>query len=227
MLRVGDRWVSLPPVEARLTEALLDRFGAVVSRDALARSGWPGGSPGRNALDVHVLRLRRRLSPLQLAIRTVRSRGYLLERSDAGQVFGRAGATATARFSASRHAGTRHATKGGRPCSSWSLRSSSPTGSTPCSGPWPTSAPPMPCCRRSGVSAVQGGHTETYRGAEYRIDLVPKSRIDVMCDDDEVDAVIGAVVRSAATGRIGDGKIWVTPVEREVVAPTAGVDGAT
>ncbi|HLM63647.1 MAG TPA: winged helix-turn-helix domain-containing protein [Acidimicrobiales bacterium] len=86
VLRVGDRWVSLPPVEARLTEALLDRFGAVVSRDALARSGWPGGSPGRNALDVHVLRLRRRLSPLQLAIRTVRSRGYLLERSDAGQV---------------------------------------------------------------------------------------------------------------------------------------------
>jgi hypothetical protein len=87
VLRMGDRWVSLPPVEARLTSALLERFGAVVSRDALARSGWPGGSPGRNALDVHVLRLRRRLSPLRLAIRTVRSRGYLLERADgAGQV---------------------------------------------------------------------------------------------------------------------------------------------
>ena len=84
VLRLGDRWVSLPPVEARLTRALLDRFGAVVSRDTLARSGWPGGSPGRNALDVHVLRLRRRLSPLRLAIRTVRSRGYLLERSDGG-----------------------------------------------------------------------------------------------------------------------------------------------
>ncbi len=84
VLRLGDRWVSLPPVEARLTRALLDRFGAVVSREALARSGWPGGSPGRNALDVHVLRLRRRLSPLRLAIRTVRSRGYLLERSDGG-----------------------------------------------------------------------------------------------------------------------------------------------
>jgi Transcriptional regulatory protein, C terminal len=84
VLRVGDRWVSLPPVEARLTGALLDRFGAVVSREALARSGWPGGSPGRNALDVHVLRLRRRLSPLRLAIRTVRSRGYLLERADGG-----------------------------------------------------------------------------------------------------------------------------------------------
>lgn len=87
VLRLGDRWVSLPPVEARLTAALLERFGAVVSRDALARSGWPGGSPGRNALDVHVLRLRRRLSPLRLAIRTVRSRGYLLERADGnGQV---------------------------------------------------------------------------------------------------------------------------------------------
>lgn len=80
VLRVGDRWVSLPPVEARLTAALLDRFGAVVSRDALAHAGWPSGAPGRNALDVHMLRLRRRLSPLALAIRTVRSRGYLLER---------------------------------------------------------------------------------------------------------------------------------------------------
>src|SRR3546814_10684067 len=59
-----DRCVSLPPVEARLTAALLDRYGAVVSRDALARAGWPNGSPGRNALDVHVLRLRRRVAPL-------------------------------------------------------------------------------------------------------------------------------------------------------------------
>jgi DNA-binding response OmpR family regulator len=79
VLRVGDRWVSLPPVEARLTAALLDRFGAVVSRENLARAGWPAGSPGRNALDVHVLRLRRRLVPVTLAIRTVRSRGYLME----------------------------------------------------------------------------------------------------------------------------------------------------
>jgi hypothetical protein len=87
VLRLGDRWVSLAPVEARLTAVLLERFGAVVSRDALVRAGWPGGSPGRNALDVHVLRLRRRLSPLRLAIRTVRSRGYLFERADgAGQV---------------------------------------------------------------------------------------------------------------------------------------------
>lgn len=94
VLRVGDRWVSLPPVEARLTAALLDRFGAVVSRDALARSGWPVGSPRRNALDVHVLRLRRRVAPLRLAIRTVRSRGYLLERGDGS---GRVGPASTAR----------------------------------------------------------------------------------------------------------------------------------
>ena len=72
VLRVGDRWVALPPVEARLTRALLARYGAVVSRDALGRAGWPSGTPGRNALDVHMLRLRRRLSPLALAIRTVR-----------------------------------------------------------------------------------------------------------------------------------------------------------
>lgn len=85
VLRLGGHWVALPPVEARLTDALLDRWGAVVSRDALARAGWPEGSPGRNALDVHVLRLRRRLEPLGLAIRTVRSRGYVLEASDSGQ----------------------------------------------------------------------------------------------------------------------------------------------
>ncbi|MGE3619752.1 MAG: helix-turn-helix domain-containing protein [Acidimicrobiia bacterium] len=80
VLRLGRRWVSLPPVEARLVDAMLAKMGAVVSRDALANAGWPGGAPGRNALDVHVLRLRRRLGPLGLAIRTVRSRGYLLER---------------------------------------------------------------------------------------------------------------------------------------------------
>jgi DNA-binding winged helix-turn-helix (wHTH) protein len=84
VLRFGGGWVALPPVEARLMAALLDRFGAVVSRDALGRAGWPGGSPGRNALDVHVLRLRRRTAPLDLAIRTVRSRGYLLEHAVAG-----------------------------------------------------------------------------------------------------------------------------------------------
>ena len=79
VLRFRGQWVGLPPVEARLTRALLERYGSVVSRETLTSAGWPGGAPGRNALDVHVLRLRRRLDPIGLAIRTVRSRGYLLE----------------------------------------------------------------------------------------------------------------------------------------------------
>jgi hypothetical protein len=82
VLRLGGAWVSLPPVEARLMGALVERFGAVVSREQLGSAGWPHGVPGRNALDVHVLRLRRRIAPLGLAIRTVRCRGYLLERAD-------------------------------------------------------------------------------------------------------------------------------------------------
>ena len=82
VLRFASAWVSLPPVEARLTRALLDRYGAVVGRDALAKSGWPEGAPGRNALDVHVLRLRRRLTTVGLSIKTVRSRGYLLETAE-------------------------------------------------------------------------------------------------------------------------------------------------
>ena len=85
VIRLGGAWVALPPVEARLASALLDKFGAVVGREALARAGWPAGAPGRNALDVHILRIRRRISPLGLAIRTVRSRGYLLETSERGQ----------------------------------------------------------------------------------------------------------------------------------------------
>lgn len=79
ILRCGPHWVALPPLEARLAEALLDRFGAVVGRETLASRAWPAGGPGRNTLDVHVLRLRRRVAEVGLAIRTVRSRGYLLE----------------------------------------------------------------------------------------------------------------------------------------------------
>ena len=62
----------------------------------------------------------------------------------------------------------------------------------------------------------QGGHTETYRGAEYKIDFVPKVSLSVVIGDDVVDAVVDAIVSSAATGKIGDGKIWVTDVERLV-----------
>jgi two-component system, OmpR family, response regulator len=84
VLRLGTKWAPLPPVEARLTRPLVDRFGSVVTRDLLTRSGWPSGAPGRNALDVHVLRLRRRVASVGLAIRTVRSRGYLLELAGEG-----------------------------------------------------------------------------------------------------------------------------------------------
>jgi hypothetical protein len=86
VLRFGESWTSLPPVDARLAGALVERFGAVVNREVLGRAGWPEGPPGRNALDVHVLRLRRRLEPVGLVIRTVRSRGYLLESAVADQL---------------------------------------------------------------------------------------------------------------------------------------------
>ena len=79
VLRYGGGWAALPPLEARITEALVERFGAVAGREALLRAGWARDTPSRNALDVHVLRLRRRLAPLGLAIRTIRSRGYLME----------------------------------------------------------------------------------------------------------------------------------------------------
>lgn len=62
----------------------------------------------------------------------------------------------------------------------------------------------------------QGGKTETYRGAEYKIDLLPKLRLDVVCDTADVDKVIDTIVSSARTGNIGDGKIWATPVDRLV-----------
>ncbi|MBL1080807.1 P-II family nitrogen regulator [Streptomyces actinomycinicus] len=62
----------------------------------------------------------------------------------------------------------------------------------------------------------QRGHTEVYRGAEYRVDLVPKVRIEVVVEDAVADDVIDAVVRAAQTGKIGDGKVWSVPVETVV-----------
>ena len=67
----------------------------------------------------------------------------------------------------------------------------------------------------------QGGHTETYRGAEYRIDFVPKVRIEVVVDDTDADRVVDVIRGGAATGKIGDGKIWVTDVGRLVRIRTA------
>jgi DNA-binding response OmpR family regulator len=79
LLRFRGHWVALSPVERSLARAMVHRFGAVAGRDDLARAAWPGGAPTRNALDVHVLRLRRRIAPIGLEVRTVRSRGYLLQ----------------------------------------------------------------------------------------------------------------------------------------------------
>jgi nitrogen regulatory protein PII len=62
----------------------------------------------------------------------------------------------------------------------------------------------------------QGGHSETYRGAEYKIDFVPKVRLELVVDDGSVDAVIAAIKASAVTGKIGDGKIWVADIDRLV-----------
>ena len=71
------------------------------------------------------------------------------------------------------------------------------------------------------VTEVQGygrqrGHTEVYRGAEYAVDFVPKARIDVVVDDEFAQRVVDAIVGSARTGKIGDGKVWVSPVESVV-----------
>jgi nitrogen regulatory protein P-II 1 len=62
----------------------------------------------------------------------------------------------------------------------------------------------------------QGGHTETYRGAEYTVDFIPKVRVDVLCANEQTDAVVDLLRVSAQTGKIGDGKVWVTDVERSV-----------
>ena len=71
----------------------------------------------------------------------------------------------------------------------------------------------------------QGGHTETYRGAEYQIDFVPKVSLELVVDDAQVDTVVDAIVQAAATGKIGDGKVWVTDVDRLVRIRT-GEEGA-
>src|SRR5581483_7424377 len=68
----------------------------------------------------------------------------------------------------------------------------------------------------------QRGHTEVYRGAEYQVDLVPKVRVEVLCDDEDAEDLIGVVVKAAQSGRIGDGKVWSVPVEP--VAVSFGAD---
>jgi nitrogen regulatory protein P-II 1 len=80
------------------------------------------------------------------------------------------------------------------------------------------------------VSEVNGygrqkGHTEVYRGAEYTVDFVPKVRIEIVVDDSDASGVVGVVVKAASTGQIGDGKVWVTPVE-DIVRVRTGERGA-
>jgi len=80
------------------------------------------------------------------------------------------------------------------------------------------------------VSEVQGfgrqrGHTEVYRGAEYTVSFVPKTRVEVLVDDADAARVVDAIVAAASTGSIGDGKVWSTPVD-EVVRVRTGERGA-
>lgn len=69
----------------------------------------------------------------------------------------------------------------------------------------------------------QRGHTEVYRGAEYTVDLVPKIRVEVLVADEEAEQVIDAVVTAARTGKIGDGKVWSTPIGTAVRVRTGEV----
>ncbi len=71
----------------------------------------------------------------------------------------------------------------------------------------------------------QKGHTEVYRGAEYTVDLVPKVRVEVLVADEDAADVIEIIVKSAQTGRIGDGKVWSVPVD-DVVRVRTGEHGA-
>ncbi|MEY3278427.1 MAG: hypothetical protein RLZZ426_913 [Actinomycetota bacterium] len=72
----------------------------------------------------------------------------------------------------------------------------------------------------------QRGHTEVYRGAEYTVDLVPKVRIEVLVDDEDAETVVDAIIGVAQTGRIGDGKVWVMPVE-QVIRVRTGERGSS
>jgi nitrogen regulatory protein P-II 1 len=80
------------------------------------------------------------------------------------------------------------------------------------------------------VAEVQGfgrqaGHTEVYRGSEYTVDLVPKVRLEVLVEGDRAEDVAEALASAARTGKIGDGKIWITEVDRVIRIRTGEVDG--
>jgi nitrogen regulatory protein P-II 1 len=70
----------------------------------------------------------------------------------------------------------------------------------------------------------QKGHTEVYRGAEYEVDFVPKARVDVVVNDEAVDTIVAGIVAAARSGKIGDGKVWVTPVDSLIRVRTGDRD---
>jgi len=71
----------------------------------------------------------------------------------------------------------------------------------------------------------QGGHTETYRGTEYQVDFLPKVKVEVIVDDADVDSAVDAIVSSARTDKIGDGKVWVTTID-DLIRIRTGERGA-
>ena len=73
----------------------------------------------------------------------------------------------------------------------------------------------MTVCEVKGFGR-QKGHTEIYRGSEYTVDFLPKIKLEIVVDDDELDKILDAIVNSAQTGKIGDGKLFVIPVEQSV-----------
>jgi len=80
------------------------------------------------------------------------------------------------------------------------------------------------------VSEVQGfgrqaGHTEVYRGTEYKIYFVPKARVEILVDDDDAPRIVDVIVEAARTGKIGDGKVWITPVDSIVRVRTGERNG--
>jgi nitrogen regulatory protein P-II 1 len=70
----------------------------------------------------------------------------------------------------------------------------------------------------------QRGHTEVYRGAEYTVEFIPKVRIEVLTDDDDARRVVEVIVQAARTGQIGDGKVWISPVETIIRVRTGEMD---
>jgi len=71
----------------------------------------------------------------------------------------------------------------------------------------------------------QAGHTEVYRGTEYKIDFVPKARVEILAEDDDAARIVDVIVEAARTGKIGDGKVWVTPVDSIVRVRTGERNG--